>query len=128
MFIPRWIIYPERLFKESQSKNRKRVEVVFIINTKKKIDRLVKNGLNFVHIKKSVLYFQKIDLRAIYYRYYRMKHEKSKTYEDRFFIYKIYERDHHTNDHIYNILTYKARKGRNYLYDLVKCGNYTNIS
>ena len=57
MFTPRWIVYSERLFEESQSKNRKGVEVVFTINTKEKVDRLVKNGLNFRYIKKSVLYF-----------------------------------------------------------------------
>ena len=57
MFIPRWIIHPERLFKESQSKNRKRVEIVFTMGTKEEVDRLVKNGLNFGHIRKSVLHF-----------------------------------------------------------------------
>ena len=57
MFIPKWIIHPERLFKESQSKNRKRVEVVLIMGTKEEADRLIKNGLNFRHIKKSVLHF-----------------------------------------------------------------------
>ena len=50
-------MYPERLFKESQSKNRKRVKVVFTISIKEEADRLVKNGLNFRYIKKSVLYF-----------------------------------------------------------------------
>ena len=57
MFISRWIIYLERLFKESQSKNRKRVEVIFIMGIKEEIDRLIKNGLNFGYIRKSVLYF-----------------------------------------------------------------------
>ena len=50
-------MYPERLLKESQSKNRKGVKVIFIMGTKEKVDRLVKNGLNFRHIRKSVLYF-----------------------------------------------------------------------
>ena len=54
---PRWIIYSERLFKESQSKNRKEVEIIFCINTKKEADRLIKNDLNFRYIRKSVLYF-----------------------------------------------------------------------
>ena len=57
MFTPKWIMYLERLFKESQSKNRKEVEIVFIINIKEKINRLIKNGLNFRYIRKSVLYF-----------------------------------------------------------------------
>ena len=55
-----------------------------------------------------------------------MGHEKPKTCENRPPIYKIYGRDHHTNNHTYNILIYKARKERRCLYDLVKCGNYTN--
>ena len=48
---------PERLLKKSQSKNRKGVEIVFIMNIKEKADRLVKNGLNFGYIRKLVLYF-----------------------------------------------------------------------
>ena len=50
-------MYPKRLLKESQSKNRKGVEIVFIISIKKEIDRLIKNGLNVRYIRKSVLYF-----------------------------------------------------------------------
>ena len=50
-------MYPERLFKESQSKNRKGAEVVFTMDIKEEADRLVKNGLNFRYIRKSVLYF-----------------------------------------------------------------------
>ena len=50
-------MYFERLFKENQSKNRKKAEIVLIINIKKEADRLIKNGLNFRHIRKSVLYF-----------------------------------------------------------------------
>ena len=57
-----------------------------------------------------------------------MRHEKPKVYRDRFPIYKIYGRDYHTDNYIYNILTYKARKGRRYLHDLVEYGNYTSIS
>ena len=57
MFISRWIIYSKRLLKESQSKNKKGVKVVFIVSTKEKIERLIKNGLNFGYIRKSVLYF-----------------------------------------------------------------------
>ena len=56
-----------------------------------------------------------------------MGHEKPKIYGDRLPIYKIYGRDYHTNNHTYNILTYKARKKRRYLHDLVKYGNYTSI-
>ena len=47
----------KRLFKENQSKNKKGVKVIFTVSTKKKTDCLVKNGLNFGYIKKSVLYF-----------------------------------------------------------------------
>ena len=57
MLISRWIIYPERLLKKSQSKNRKRVEVVLTMGTKKEVDCLIKNGLNFRYMRKSVLYF-----------------------------------------------------------------------
>ena len=128
MFTPRWIIHLERLLKESQSKNRKRVKIVFNISTKKKVDHLIKNDLNFKHIKKLVLYFQKTDPRIIYYRCYKIRHEKPKTCGDRLSIYKICGRDHHTNNYIYNILTYKARKKRRYLYDLIKYDNYINIS
>ena len=123
MFIPRQIIYPERLFKESQSKNRKGAEIILTINTKKKADRLIKNDLNFRYIKKSVLYFQEANFRAIYYRYYKIGYEKPKIYEDRLPIYKIYEKDYHINNYIYNILTYKARKRRRCLHDLIKYEN-----
>ena len=50
-------MHPERLFKESQSKNRKKAEIVLIMGTKEEADRLIKNGLNFRYIRKSVLYF-----------------------------------------------------------------------
>ena len=56
-----------------------------------------------------------------------MGHEKPEICEDRLPICKICGKDYHTNDYIYNILTYKARKGRRYLHDLVKCGNYISI-
>ena len=95
---------------------------------KEEIDRLVKNGLNFGYIKKLILYFWEADFKTIYYKYCKIGHEKPKIYENRFFIYKIYGRDHHTNNYIYNILIYKARKKRRYLYDLVKYDNYTNIN
>ena len=57
MFIPRWILHPDRLYVESQLNNRKDVEIVFIVGTKEEADRLVKNGLNFRNIRKLVLYF-----------------------------------------------------------------------
>ena len=57
-----------------------------------------------------------------------MGHEKPKVCEDRFFIYKICGRDYHINNYIYNILIYKARKEKRCLQDLVKYGNYINIS
>ena len=50
-------MHPERLLKKSQSKNRKKVEIIFTMGIKKEADRLIKNGLNFRHIRKSVLYF-----------------------------------------------------------------------
>ena len=128
MFTSRWIIHFERLFKESQSKNRKGVKILFIISTKKKTDRLIKNGLNFKYIKKSVLYFQKVDFRTIYYKYCEMGHEKPKVCGDRLSIYKIYGKNYYINNYTYNILICKARKKRRYLYDLIKYGNYTNIN
>ena len=54
---PRWIIHPERLLKKSQSKNRKRAKIILTMGTKEEADRLIKNGLNFGHIRKSVSYF-----------------------------------------------------------------------
>ena len=57
MLTPKWIIYLERLFKESQWKNKKGIKIILTINTKKKIDRLIKNDLNFRYIRKLVLYF-----------------------------------------------------------------------
>ena len=95
---------------------------------KEETDRLIKNGLNFRYMRKSVLYFQKVNPRIICYRYCRMGHEKPKKCENRPFIYKICGRDYYTNDYTYNILIYKARKGKRCLYDLVKYGNYTSIS
>ena len=57
-----------------------------------------------------------------------MRHEKPKICENKPSIYKIYGKDYHTNNHIYNILIYKARKRRRCLYDLIKYDNYINIS
>ena len=57
MLTPKQIIYPEKLFKESQSKNKKKVEIIFTIGTKEEANRLVKNDLNFGYIRKLVLYF-----------------------------------------------------------------------
>ena len=54
---PRWILHPDRLYIESQSNNKKSVEIVLTVGTKKEADRLVKNGLNFKNIRKLVLYF-----------------------------------------------------------------------
>ena len=50
-------MHPEKLFKKNQSKNKKEVKVILIINIKEKTNRLIKNGLNFGYIRKSVLYF-----------------------------------------------------------------------
>ena len=98
------------------------------MDIKKKTDRLIKNGLNFRYIRKSVLYFQEANPRIIYYRCCGIGHEKPKIYENKPPIYKIYEKDYYTNNHIYNILTYKVRKRRRYLHDLVKYDNYININ
>ena len=127
MFIPKWIMHPEKLFKKNQSKNKKRVKIIFTIDIKEEADRLIKNGLNFGYIKKSVLHFWEADLRTIYYRYCRIRYEKPKIYGNKPPIYKIYERDYHINNYTYNILIYKARKRKRCLYDLVKCGNCTSI-
>ena len=127
MFIPKQIVHLERLFEKSQSKNRKGVEIVLIMGIKEEVDRLVKNGLNFRYIKKSVLYFQEADLRTICYRCCKIGHEKSEIYENKFPIYKICGKNYYINNYTYNILIYKVRKKRKYLYDLIKCGNYINI-
>ena len=50
-------MYPDRLYTENQSNNKKGVKIMFIINIKKEADHLVKNKLNFKNIRKLVLYF-----------------------------------------------------------------------
>ena len=97
------------------------------MGTKKEADRLIKNDLNFRYIRKLILYFWEADFRAIYYRCCGMGHEKSEVCGNRFSICKIYGRDYHTNDYTCNILTYKARKERRCLYDLIKYGNCISI-
>ena len=124
----RWILYPNRLVDESQSINKINTKIVFIIGIKKKADRLVKNGLNFKNIRKPVTFFWEANLRAIYYKYYNIGHDKLEICEDRPSIYKIYKKDYNINNHIYNIVNYKALKKRRYLYDLIKYDNYTNIN
>ena len=56
-----------------------------------------------------------------------MGHEKLEVCGDRPFIYEIYGKDYYTNNYIDNILTYKARKRRRCLYNLVKYENYISI-
>ena len=128
MFFLRWILYPNRLVDENQFINRIGAEIIFIVGIKKKADRLVKNGLNFGSIRKLVTFFQEANLRVICYKYYNIGHDKSEICEDRLLIYKIYKKDYNTNNYIYNIINYKVLKGRRCLYDLVKYGNYINIS
>ena len=128
MFPLKWILYPNRLIDESQSINRIGTEIVFIVDIKKEADRLVKNGLNFRSIRKPVTFFWEANLRAICYKCYSIGHDKLGICGDRLFIYKICKKDYNINDHIYNIVNYKALKGRRCLYNLVKCGNYISIS
>ena len=132
MFTPRWILHPDRLYIENQLNNKKSVEIILIIILiiiiKKKTDRLIKNRLNFKNIKKIVLYFQKADPRAIYYKYYEIRHEKPKIYEDKPSIYEIYGKNHYTNNHTYNMIIYKSKKKRRCLYDLIKYENYISIN
>ena len=56
-----------------------------------------------------------------------MGHEKPKVCGNRLFICKICGKDHHTNDYTCNMLIYKARKKKRYLYDLIKYDNYISI-
>ena len=128
MLSSKQILYSNRLADESQSINRINAEVIFIVDIKKETDRLIKNGLNFRSIKKPVTFFQEANLRAICYKYYNIGHDKPGICEDRPPIYKIYKKDYSTNNHSYNIVNYKALKGKRCLHDSVKCGNYTNIS
>ena len=128
MLPPRWILHPNRLADESQSMNRIGAEVVLTVGTKEEADRLVKNGLNFGSIRKSVTFFWEANLRAICYKCCSIGHDKLKICEDRLFIYKICEKDYNINNYIYNVINYKALKGRRCLHDLVKCGNYTSIN
>ena len=118
MLTPRWILHPDRLYSESQSNDRKGVEIVFTMGIKEETDRLIKNRFNFKNIRKSVLYFQEADPRAIYYKYCGIGHEKSETYENKPPIYEIYGKDHHTNNHTYNMITYKDKKKDSYTIQL----------
>ena len=127
MLISRQILYFDRLYVESQSNNRKGVEIVFILGIKEEVDRLVKNRLNFGNIRKSVLYFWEADPRAIYYKYCGMGYEKSEACGDKPPICEICGKDHYTNDHMCNVIIYKGKKKRRCLYDLVKYGNYISI-
>ena len=121
------ILYSNRLVDESQSINRIGTEIILIVGTKKKADRLIKNGLNFRSIRKLVTFFLKANLRVICYKYCSIRHDKLKICGNRFSIYKIYGKDYNTNNYIYNIVNYKVLKGRRCLYDLIKYGNYINI-
>ena len=127
MLTPRWILHPDRLYIESQLNNKKGVKIIFILSIKKETDRLIKNRLNFRNIRKLVLYFQKADPRIICYKYYGIRHEKPEACGDRPPIYEIYEKDYYTNNYTCNMIIYKGKKGRKYLYDLIKYGNYTSI-
>ena len=113
MLTPRQILYPDKLYIENQSNNRKDVEIVFIIGIKEEADRLVKNRLNFKNIKKSVSYFWKADPRAIYYKYCGIGYEKPEIYGDKPPIYEICGKDYHTNNYTYNIIIYKNKKKKN---------------
>ena len=120
-------MHPDRLYVESQLNNRKGVKIVLIVGTKEESDRLVKNGLNFRNIRKSVLYSWEADTRVIYYKYYGIRHEKPKACGDRPLIYEIYGKDYYINNYTCNIIIYKSKKRRRCLYDLVKYENYINI-
>ena len=56
-----------------------------------------------------------------------MGHEKPEVYENKPPIYEICEKDHYTNNYTCNLIIYKSKKRRRYLYDLVKYENYINI-
>ena len=108
MLIPRQIINPNKLYEENQLINRKGAEVILIVNTKKKAKRLIRNGLNFGLTRKSVVYFWETDLKAIYYKYYDIGHDKPNIYKNRLLIYVIYGKDYNTNNYKYNIIIYKV--------------------
>ena len=57
-----------------------------------------------------------------------MGHEKPEACGDRPPMCEIYGKDHNINNHMYNVITYKGKKERRYLYDLVKYGNYISIN
>ena len=120
-------MYPDRLYIKSQSNNRKDVEIVLTVGIKEEADRLVKNGLNFENIKKSISYFWEADLRVIYYKYCGIGYEKLKVYGNKPPIYEIYEKNYHTNNYTYNIIIYKNKKKKRCLYDLIKYENYISI-
>ena len=57
ILIPKQIINSNRLYEKSQLINKKDAEVVLIVNTKKKVKKLIRNELNFGLVRKSVVYF-----------------------------------------------------------------------
>ena len=107
MLVPRWIISLSRLYEESQLISRKGAEVVLTVNIKEKAERLVRSGLNFGLIRKSVVYFWEADFKVICYKCCGIGHDKLDIYRDRLLIYIIYGRDYDIDNHKYNIIIYK---------------------
>ena len=92
MLPPKQILYPNRLVDESQFINKISTEIVLIIDIKIKTNRLIKKELNFRSIKKLVKFFQKTNIRVIYYKYYNIRHDKLGICGNRLSIYKIYKK------------------------------------
>ena len=116
------------VYKQYRCENNTGAKIILIIGIKKKTDRLVKNGLNFKSIRKLVTFFQKANLRVIYYKFYNIGYDKLGICGNRSPIYKIYKKDYDINNYIYNIINQKALKGRRCLHDLVKYDSYININ
>ena len=81
---------------------------MFIVSIKKEAKRLIRSGLNFGLIRKSVVYFWEVDFKAICYKCCDIGHDKLGIYKDRLLIYIIYGRDYNINNYKYNIIIYKA--------------------
>ena len=106
--------------------NRIGAEIILIIIMKEEADRLIRHGLNFGNVQKLVTQYWEANLRVVYYKCYRIRHDKPGVYRDRPLIYIIYGRGYSTNDHTYSMISYRAPKGRRYIYDLIKYGNCTS--
>ena len=82
--------------------------MVLTVSTKKEAERLVRSGLNFGLVRKSVVYFWEADFRAICYKCCGIGHDKPGACGDRLLMCIICGRDYDIDDHKCNIMTCKV--------------------